>query len=84
MNEVPVIGRPQPSLLPINEAGTILTFPGGNVPLPTPTKADLLLSAQQWVRRVRDDIVDGVHPGHPLAALDRLEAALTELEAACR
>ena len=58
---------------------TVLTFPGGPVVIGKPTREALLLSAQQWVDRVRDDIVDARHHGEILSSLRRLEMVLEEL-----
>lgn len=63
-----------------------LEFPGGNVPLPKPTRADLVLSAQQWATAVREhwhlyfrgensESVDSAM----LSKMARLDAVLAEL-----
>jgi hypothetical protein len=35
-----------------------LRFAGGDVAIPKPTRADLILSAQQWVTRAREELHD--------------------------
>ena len=39
-------------------AGDALRFEGGDVPLPKPTRAELVLSAQQWVMALREELHD--------------------------
>lgn len=69
------------------ELPAVLRFEGGDVPLPNPTRADLLLSARQWATAVRESFVDGWLPEFPkagasmLSKLDRLDAVLAELAA---
>jgi len=57
-----------------------LSFAGGDVAIPKPTRADLLLSCRQWSDAVRDAIVDCEHDGRVLAKLERLNAVLDELK----
>lgn len=69
---------------------TMLSFVGGEVELPRPTRAELVLSAQQWATAVRECFVDEWVPECPSAAgsmlgkLDRLDAVLKELTDAAR
>lgn len=64
-----------------------LRFPGGDVELPKPTRADLVLSAQQWATAIREHFGDhyrarvGTHASdlQMSAKLDRLDAILKEL-----
>ncbi len=57
----------------------LMSFAGGDVPLPKPTRADLLLSAAQWVCRARENIVDAGHDGTTLSALNHVDRILKEL-----
>jgi hypothetical protein len=64
----------------------VLEFAGGDVPLPKPTRADLVLSAQQWATAVREALHDesvtgGASMDRMSARLDRLDAVLAELAA---
>lgn len=66
-------------------------FPGGQLELQKPKREELALSARQWATRVREELFDnqdrfavGNSPKHIRGALDRLDAVLVELEAACR
>jgi len=56
-----------------------IRFPGGDIPVPEPTRAALLLSAKQWATRAREDQNDLGYV--PFSVLDRLDAVLAELAA---
>lgn len=56
-----------------------LVFPGGAVELPKPVHADLVLNAQQWATRAREDMRDQGWVAE--GVFDRLDAALAELAA---
>ena len=67
-----------------------LAFPGGSTTIPKPTRADLILSATQWVTRAREELFEYNlmmdRAGHPVppavhSALDHVTRILTELEA---
>ena len=82
-----VISRPHDTM----PCPPMLSFMGGDVPLPKPTRADLVLSAKQWAQRMSDELVDRA-PGKLTnedavvlgGILDRIDAVLAELEAMCR
>lgn len=58
-----------------------LSFAGGEVQLPKPTRAELVLSARQWVAAIRDHSIDwNCHNDRMAGYLERLEGVLTELE----
>ena len=69
----PVIGRPHPDYF-----GKI-SFLGGDAPLPKPTRADLVLSAQQWATALREGAIDNIMTSRMLGMFDRLDATLSEL-----
>jgi len=57
-----------------------LPFPGGDATLPKPTRAELILSAQQWSKALRDHAVDwNAHNNKARGMFDRLDAVLAEL-----
>jgi 5'-3' exonuclease len=57
-----------------------LPFPGGDTRVPKPTRADLILSAQQWSKALRDHAVDwNAHNDKARGMFDRLDAVLAEL-----
>ncbi len=69
-----------------------LSFIGGDVDIPKPTRADLVLSAQQWATRAREELFElannATSPENRLTgyraitgALNRLDAVLAELAA---
>jgi hypothetical protein len=71
-------------------AHKVLDFAGGPVELPKPTRADLVLSAQQWATRAREELFElannAASPETRLTgyraitgALNRLDAVLKEL-----
>jgi len=64
-----------------------LQFSGGPVAIPQPTSADLLLSATQWVTRIREELHEYEHsavlvcvPAGVHSAIKRLDAVLAELK----
>lgn len=55
-------------------------FAGGSLQLPKPTRRELILSAQQWSRALRDHAVDwNAHDEKARGMFDRLDAVLAEL-----
>jgi len=65
-----------------------MTFPGGEVTIPTPTRADLILSAKQWITAARERMTDcaderlAIHDkAYVIGALDHAMRALKEAEA---
>ncbi len=72
----------------LDRANATLNFPGGTIELPKPTRADLVLSAQQWATAVREMLQDRLLGGSYFeqcecdrlcGPLDRLDAVLAEL-----
>jgi hypothetical protein len=62
-------------------AGELL-FLGGVVQLPKPTRAELVLSAQQWSKAIADHLVDwNALDSRAKGMMERLDAALAELAA---
>ncbi|MES2889788.1 MAG: hypothetical protein V4739_17480 [Pseudomonadota bacterium] len=63
-----------------NGRAAFLEFAGGEVELPKPTRADLVLSAQQWATRLREDAIDrNACDSRTRGYFDRLDAILKEL-----
>jgi hypothetical protein len=71
---------PPPSLPFPASPPVTLAFPGGAVALPQPTRADLVLSAQQWATAIREHMVDwNCLDSRARGYFDRLDAVLKEL-----
>lgn len=65
---------------PPSFAMVTLPFPGGEARVPKPTRAELVLSAQQWSKALRDHAVDwNAHNDKARGMFDRLDAVLAEL-----
>jgi len=83
-----VISRPHGTM----PCPPMLSFAGGDVPPPNPTRADLVLSAKQWAKAARDHFVDHYQnigddkndhwhtDARMLSVLRHLDETLAELE----